>query len=127
MLCAWKYFASLDVPNYPAYYRYPGCYRMSSCGNGVNLLRYLDNELSGQELETFCAHLQNCPTCKVRLEEERTLSTVLHRFRPLCGRPKSFEAKCMRSSRKSTMQLWSSTKRKKRRSVFSLPQPSVPR
>src|SRR5260370_30476735 len=45
---------------------------MNSCDDGVNLLRYLDNELSGRELEAFCAHLQNCLTCKVRLEEERT-------------------------------------------------------
>jgi len=66
-----KYFSSLGVPNCAAYYRYRGCYRMNSCDNGVNLLLYLDNELSDQELKTFCAQLQNCPTCKVGLEEER--------------------------------------------------------
>ena len=60
---------------------------MNSCGDGVDLLRYLDNQLSGQELETFCAHLQNCLTCKVRLEEERRLSAVLHRSRPLYRAP----------------------------------------
>ena len=92
MLCAWEYFSSLGVPYCAAYYRYPGCYRMNSCDNGVNLLRYLDNELSGRELEAFCAHLQNCLTCKVRLEEERTLSTVLHRSRPLYRAPEELRS-----------------------------------
>jgi anti-sigma factor RsiW len=87
MLCAWEYFSSLGVPYGAAYYRYPGCYRMNSCDNGVNLLRYLDNELSGRELQAFCAHLQNCLTCKVRIEEERTLSILLRRSRPLYRAP----------------------------------------
>ena len=65
---------------------------MNSCDNDVNLLRYLDNQLSGQELETFCAHLQNCLTCKVRLEEERTLSAVLHRSRPLYRAPEELRS-----------------------------------
>jgi anti-sigma factor RsiW len=56
---------------------------MNSCGDGVDVLRYLGNELSGQELEMFCAHLQSCPICLVRLEEERALSSALHRSRPL--------------------------------------------
>ncbi len=60
---------------------------MNSCDDAVNILRYLDNELSGPELETFRAHLQSCPTCKVRLEEERAFSSVLHRSRPLYGAP----------------------------------------
>jgi len=92
LLCDWEYFSSLGVPNCGAYYRYPECYRMNSCDNGVNLLRYLDDQLSGQELETFCAHLQNCLTCKVRLEEERTLSTVLQRSRPLYRAPEELRS-----------------------------------
>ena len=60
---------------------------MNSCDDAVNILRYLHNELSGPELETFRSHLQSCPTCKVRLEEERALSSVLHRSRPLYGAP----------------------------------------
>jgi anti-sigma factor RsiW len=60
---------------------------MNSCDDAVNILRYLDNELSGPELETFRVHLQSCPTCKVRLEEERAFSTVLRRSRPLYRAP----------------------------------------
>jgi anti-sigma factor RsiW len=65
---------------------------MNSCDNGVNLLRYLDNQLSGQELETFCAHLQNCPACKMRLEEERAFSSVLHGSRPLYRAPEELRS-----------------------------------
>jgi anti-sigma factor RsiW len=60
---------------------------MNSRDDAVNILRYLDNELSGRELETFRAHLQSCRTCKVRLEEERVFSSVLHRSRPLYRAP----------------------------------------
>ena len=60
---------------------------MNSCSDSVNVLRYLDKALSGQELETFGAHLQNCPTSKVRVEEERALSRALDRSRPLYRAP----------------------------------------
>jgi anti-sigma factor RsiW len=70
---------------------------MNSCSDSVNILRYLDNALSGQELETFGAHLQNCPTCKVRVEEGRALSRVCTGLVPCTGHPKRFEAKCRRS------------------------------
>jgi Putative zinc-finger len=49
---------------------------MNSCDDAVNILRYLDNELSGRELEALHAHMQSCPTCKVRLEEIRDDSGV---------------------------------------------------
>jgi anti-sigma factor RsiW len=65
---------------------------MNSCHDAVNLLRYLDNELSGRELESFRAHLQSCATCSVRLEEERAFSDVLHRSRPLYRAPE--ELRC---------------------------------
>jgi hypothetical protein len=60
---------------------------MNSCDDAVNILRYLDNELSGEELETFRAHLESCRICQVRLEEERTFSRFLHRTRPLYRAP----------------------------------------
>jgi anti-sigma factor RsiW len=65
---------------------------MNSCDDAVNILRYLDNELSGRELETFCVHLQSCPRCKVRLEEERAFSSVLHRSRPLYRAPEQLRS-----------------------------------
>ena len=73
-------------------YRYPGRCRMNSCDDAVNFLRYLDNELSGAELETFRAHLQSCPTCKVRLEEQRAFSSVLRRSRPLYRAPEQLRS-----------------------------------
>ena len=65
---------------------------MNSCDDVVSILRYLDNEFSVRELETFRAHLQSCPTCKVRLEGERAFSTVLHRSRPLYQAPEQLRS-----------------------------------
>jgi anti-sigma factor RsiW len=65
---------------------------MNSCDDAVNILRYLDTELSGPELEAFRAHLQSCPTCKLRLEEERVFSSVLHRSRPLYRAPEQLRS-----------------------------------
>jgi anti-sigma factor RsiW len=50
---------------------------------------YLDNELSGDELENFRTHLAGCAACKASLEEEQALSNLLHRSRPLYPAPKA--------------------------------------
>src|SRR5580704_11019349 len=65
---------------------------MNSCDDAVNVLRYLDNELSGPELETFRAHLKICPTCQRRLEEGRAFSRVFHRSRPLYQAPEQLRS-----------------------------------
>src|SRR5258708_289217 len=87
MPCPGEYFSSLGVLTANPNYRYSGCYGMNPCDDAVDVLRYLDNELSGPELEAFRAHLQSCPTCKVRLEEERAFSSLLHQSRPLYRAP----------------------------------------
>ena len=67
---------------------------MNSCSeDGIRLLRYLDNELSGQELEDFRAHLQTCGHCKAQLAEEQALSGVLKRSRPLYAAPEELRAR----------------------------------
>jgi anti-sigma factor RsiW len=50
---------------------------------------YLDNELSGDELDNFCTHLARCAACKTSLEEEQALSDLLRRSRPLYPAPKA--------------------------------------
>jgi len=65
---------------------------MNFCDDAVNVLRYLDHELSGQELKRFRAHLESCPSCRVRLEQERTLSSVLRRSRPLYRAPETLRS-----------------------------------
>jgi anti-sigma factor RsiW len=60
---------------------------MNPCDDAADVLRYLDNALGGQELETFREHLVSCPICQVRLEEERACSIVLSRSRPLYRAP----------------------------------------
>jgi len=60
---------------------------MNPCDDAADVLRYLDNELGCQELETFREHLVSCPICQVRLEEERACSIVLSRSRPLYRAP----------------------------------------
>ena len=49
----------------------------------TEILRYLDNALVGRELEDFRSHLAGCSVCRKRLDEERTLSIILHDVRPL--------------------------------------------
>jgi mycothiol system anti-sigma-R factor len=44
---------------------------------------YVDQELSGDELQDFRAHLEECPACRAELEAEESLSALLHRSRPL--------------------------------------------
>lgn len=67
---------------------------MNPCDDqSVNILRYLDNELSGRELEDFSAHLKVCANCMASLEEERALSHLLHGSRPLYSAPASLSAR----------------------------------
>ena len=57
---------------------------MNSCDDlNVDLLRYLDNDLSEQEVKYLRAHLDTCVYCQDRLERERALSRFLHESRPL--------------------------------------------
>jgi mycothiol system anti-sigma-R factor len=58
-----------------------------------NILLYLDNELRGQDIEEFLAHLDNCAACRRLLEEERALSNLLHRTRPLYTAPESLRTR----------------------------------
>jgi anti-sigma factor RsiW len=59
----------------------------------ANILLYLDNELRGQDIEDFLAHLDNCPDCRRLLEEERALSDLFHRTRPLYTAPEPLRAR----------------------------------
>jgi hypothetical protein len=57
---------------------------MSACDEyAVKTLQYLDNVLTGQELEAFLSHLEGCTCCRERLQAERELSIALYRTRPL--------------------------------------------
>lgn len=50
---------------------------MSSCLEySVKTLRYLDNDLKGQELEDFLAHMNTCADCRARLDSEQALSQI---------------------------------------------------
>jgi mycothiol system anti-sigma-R factor len=61
---------------------------MKPCDDlNVDLLRYLDNELSEQEFKYLRAHLDTCAYCQDRLERERALSRFLHESRPLYSAP----------------------------------------
>jgi hypothetical protein len=53
----------------------------------IDLLRYLDNDLSEQEFRYLRAHLDACVYCQDRLQRERALSRFLHESRPLYSAP----------------------------------------
>jgi anti-sigma factor RsiW len=61
---------------------------MNSCDEyAVKILRYLDNDLQGLELEDFLSHLDSCAGCRAHVEAEKELSASLHRSRPLYPAP----------------------------------------
>lgn len=57
---------------------------MDDCGDNTgDLMLYLDNELKGEELMKFLAHLKICADCRASLDEQLALSASLHQVRPL--------------------------------------------
>jgi mycothiol system anti-sigma-R factor len=61
---------------------------MKSCDDlNVDLLRYLDNDLSEQEVKYLRAHLDTCVYCQDRMQRERALSRFLNESRPLYSAP----------------------------------------
>jgi hypothetical protein len=61
---------------------------MNRCDEyATKTLRYLGNDLEGQELEDFLSHLKSCASCREHLEEEKKLSATLQRSRPLYSAP----------------------------------------
>ena len=51
---------------------------MKPCDDlNVDLLRYLDNDLSEQEFKYLRDHLDTCVYCQDRLERERALSSCM--------------------------------------------------
>jgi anti-sigma factor RsiW len=61
---------------------------MNSCDEyTIKILRYLENNLEGEELEDFLSHLDSCARCREQLEQEKELSAALHRSRPLYSAP----------------------------------------
>ena len=61
---------------------------MNSCDEyAIKALRYLDNDLEGQERADFISHLAACVNCRAHVEAEKELSATLHRVRPLYSAP----------------------------------------
>jgi len=70
---------------------------MHSCDEyRLRILRYLDNELSGTELEEFSAHIGLCAHCGEQLREEQALSRLLRKSRPLYSAPEALRARVSR-------------------------------
>jgi mycothiol system anti-sigma-R factor len=59
---------------------------------------YLDNQLSGQDVDDFRAHLVACEACRNELEAEERLSTLLHRSRPLYLAPDALRERVMQAA-----------------------------
>ena len=53
----------------------------------VKTLRYLGNDLKGQELDDFRFHLEACDNCRAHLKAESAPSETLRRSRPLYSAP----------------------------------------
>jgi mycothiol system anti-sigma-R factor len=67
---------------------------MNRCDERTSdILLYLDDALTGQKLEDLRAHLESCSNCRERLEDERALSSLLRRARPLYLAPLALRAR----------------------------------
>lgn len=67
---------------------------MSPCDEySAKVLSYLDNRFQGQELDDFRSHLDDCSSCRARVEAERSLSEILLRSRPLYSAPPELRAR----------------------------------
>jgi mycothiol system anti-sigma-R factor len=61
---------------------------------------YLDKELSGQDLEDFRVHLEECEPCRTELAAEEELSSLLRRSRPLYSAPESLRERVIQATAK---------------------------
>jgi mycothiol system anti-sigma-R factor len=96
---------------------------MNTCEeHGHNVLLYVDNELSGQELENFRAHLSDCLSCREQLEEEQKFSDLLHRSRPLYTAPDELRARVIAAQHTSVSD---HTPNRLRKRVLRLLKPSL--
>jgi mycothiol system anti-sigma-R factor len=68
-----------------------------SDGCSPSLLRHLDQELRGQTLVEFRAHLEECAACRQEIEAEEELSRLLHRSRPLYAAPDALRDRVLRA------------------------------
>jgi mycothiol system anti-sigma-R factor len=72
---------------------------MKGCDDySATIQLYLDRELSGQDLEEFRAHLEECEACRTELEADERLSALLHRSRPLYSAPDALRARVMQTA-----------------------------
>ena len=61
---------------------------MKHCeGARAQIAFYLDNELKGDELRAFEAHLDGCPDCRRLCEDERSFLALVRAARPLYAAP----------------------------------------
>jgi mycothiol system anti-sigma-R factor len=97
---------------------------MNTCEeHSHNVLLYLDNELRGQELENFRAHLAGCVACREQLEAEQEFSDLLHRSRPLYTAPDKLRARVIAAQHASISHR---TPDRLRKRVLRLLKPSLP-
>jgi anti-sigma factor RsiW len=67
---------------------------MSLCDeHSTDILLFLDNDLHGEALDRFLAHLKVCAVCSKQLEEERALSGLFQRTRPIYVAPEELRAR----------------------------------
>jgi anti-sigma factor (TIGR02949 family) len=74
-------------------------HKMKGCDDySVNIQLYFDKELSGQDVEEFRAHIEECPVCRTELKAEEELSGLLHRSRPLYSAPDVLRKRVMQAA-----------------------------
>lgn len=70
---------------------------MSACDDYRSMIPFfLDDELRGNDLEDFQKHIEDCHDCRELLGQERALSELLHRNRPLYVASEALRARVSR-------------------------------
>jgi anti-sigma factor RsiW len=80
----------------------------------LDVLLYIDNELVGENLMEFLAHLKTCAACRKSLDEQLALSATLRRVRPLYSAPPNLRARVtatLANAESSSANRWQRLKR----------------
>ena len=68
---------------------------MKDCSSSAAVQLYLDNELSGRDLDEFQTHLEECEACRAEVQAGEELSRLLYRSRPLYSAPDTLRQQIM--------------------------------
>lgn len=78
---------------------------MATCGEYKTMIQlYVDNELTGSDLEELLSHLEECANCRQEVEELRALSAQIKQARPQVAAPASLRERILKQAAEQAAQ-----------------------